>query len=424
MKRNPAAFLPEITAFSRRAGEMVSSFRQSPVVWLGHQKNGWQKSRIGRRGFTLVELLVYMVVASIVVMLAGRIFVDTMGFRVRTAERSEAITMAGEAMMYLEEDLRRVGAKAKKLDGSFAEIENTIYWNLGAGDSSSFFVGKNIGGAGLDSLAFRTALYDLVGDISGTALISYSVQSGQLWRRVVSGTSNTSTVIMDSVTRFSLDFGEYTTQAGHADQVLWNQTLTAGNLLRISGPGTITSPSAVPLVTIPDSSSRTIIQFVEGGGPRVFSLESGATYSVEIEVKPSLPTITAYASNLNAHLAAIAVRRASNGSIIPSIGDMIFYSGTAEEFRTRYFEFTHGEASTQAVHLFLHFQSLNHAWEIRQVRVRKINLAHLNWVASPTVAQKVRTRAIRVNLQVTRGPGNRRQQVQLERIIPTPNNGV
>ena len=131
-----------------------------------------------KKGFTLMELLVYMAVISIVVLVAGQAFVDSTKFNVRTRNMITSAQQANDVSGLLKEDIAQMGTKSWKEDlGSEAwfYIDENVYMNLASGsgaiDSSSYTLTRD--GAGSDDLTFRKMVYTERGIFQGVQEIRW-----------------------------------------------------------------------------------------------------------------------------------------------------------------------------------------------------------------------------------------------------------
>ena len=71
-----------------------------------------------RKGFTLIELVVYMGIVGVVVIIAGEAFSNSTRFRIRTDNMIKATQEAENVGVLFREDASQMGAKA-------AVVENT-----------------------------------------------------------------------------------------------------------------------------------------------------------------------------------------------------------------------------------------------------------------------------------------------------------
>lgn len=136
---------------------------------------------MNKKGFTLVELLVYMAIVGIVVIVAGQAFGDSTKVRIRTQNMIKANKEAESVGALIRDDMAQMGAKvAKDAEG------NVILWKAACmdtanGDFSSFNLKANAVKANNDSITFRRMAYD-----EERALrieeVSWYVQSKKLYR--------------------------------------------------------------------------------------------------------------------------------------------------------------------------------------------------------------------------------------------------
>ena len=248
------------------------------------------------KGFTLIELLVYIVLTSIIVVIAGRAFTDATNQRLRTTRLLESTMGTGDAIAYLDEDLRRMGGKAwmqqsstsaGASSSSFATLNlvQGVYWdpnNLTSPDSSSFISTPTGSGSNrLDAIEFRTAIYNPQTSYAvGSEQIRWSVTNGILSRVVVarrdlngliitSSTSSDSVVIARNVVEFKLRYGLQT-----IDSVLLK------GYLQSPCPVSPSSASAYTLVLMSGSSAASV---AEGAvGVRMSGLPQGGSASFQL----------------------------------------------------------------------------------------------------------------------------------------------
>ena len=64
-----------------------------------------------QQGFTLIELMVYLLITAIIGTLSTMIFIDSVKFSNASKHKVQAIMDTGEAFMYLAEDIERTGIK-------------------------------------------------------------------------------------------------------------------------------------------------------------------------------------------------------------------------------------------------------------------------------------------------------------------------
>ena len=90
---------------------------------------------MNKKGFTLVELLVYMAIIGIVVVVAGQAFSNSTEDRIRTQNMLKANAVAEQVGLLLRDDLAQMGAKSSVDINGFERYMNAT---ISEDDSSSF----------------------------------------------------------------------------------------------------------------------------------------------------------------------------------------------------------------------------------------------------------------------------------------------
>lgn len=183
------------------------------------------QSPSSRAGFTLMELMVYMLIAGIVAILAGQAFSDSTKMRVRTESMVEANQVSGDVVALLKQDLSLIGAKssmeaASDDDGNAfkSDMMDKVYMNSASGDYSSYDITKGSGEERLDAVTMRRLRYDNQGHYVAVEEVGWLVENGTLKRKckTLDGTedeacplsSTFSVSIVDGVTQFEIDEAE------------------------------------------------------------------------------------------------------------------------------------------------------------------------------------------------------------------------
>ena len=185
---------------------MTEQKRLFPVSSWTERESSWTPDRgIGsRNGFTLMELLVYMLIVGVIVLIAGQAFSDSTKFRVRTQNMLRATQEAENVATIFKADLSQMGAKSSKESGAaaggneygdkFSDVFDSVYmdpYNSSASmaDFSSFLISAS---SGQSDLTFRRVRYDINGFSKGVEEIRWFVDEGILKRscRTVDGVAD------------------------------------------------------------------------------------------------------------------------------------------------------------------------------------------------------------------------------------------
>lgn len=133
---------------------------------------GAKVARQSQSGFTLMELLVYMMIVGIIVLVAGQAFTDSTKFRIRTQNMLKATQEAENVATLFKSDVSQMGAKSSKEAGNadggkeygdkFSEINPDVYIDPANAsedliDSSSFLISAS---SGQSDLTFKRVRYN------------------------------------------------------------------------------------------------------------------------------------------------------------------------------------------------------------------------------------------------------------------------
>ena len=153
----------------------------------------------GCRGFTLMELMVYIAIVGIVVIVAGQAFSNSTKMRVRTQSMLKASEVAENVAALFKQDVAQTGAKSSMeshaTDGSndtFSEVKPDVYIDPDNDteankDSSSFqFVPASpASNENLEQFKMRRVRYDSNGKYEAVEEISWILEDNVLKRRCV-----------------------------------------------------------------------------------------------------------------------------------------------------------------------------------------------------------------------------------------------
>jgi len=136
-----------------------------------------------KKAFTLIELLVYMAILGFIIVVAGRVFSDSTGMRIRTQSMTKATEEVNKVATLLKEDMNQMGARAW-FDGQEYKSVDKVYINALGGDHSSFQLwhGEELQG-GNDRILFRKMSYDQDGRYIGVREIEWTLGTDKILRR-------------------------------------------------------------------------------------------------------------------------------------------------------------------------------------------------------------------------------------------------
>jgi len=148
-----------------------------------------------KKGFTLMELLVYMAIVGIIVIVAGQAFTDSTKFRIRTQNMLRATQEAENVATVFKADVAQMGAKSSKEAGNavagatygdrFSTVYDSVYMDpkndvTAVRDSSSFLISHD--GSGFADLLTRRVRYDNAGHYVAVEEINWFVDNHSLKR--------------------------------------------------------------------------------------------------------------------------------------------------------------------------------------------------------------------------------------------------
>jgi prepilin-type N-terminal cleavage/methylation domain-containing protein len=141
-----------------------------------------------KKGFTLIELMVYVALLGVIIVVAGRVYSDSTKFRLRTQNMLKATEEANRAASLIQEDLSSMGSKSWKVLGAGIDsfyVETSVYLDPDNAteankDSSSYVLTRS--GDGKDSIVFRRVEYHANGSFSSVQQIAWFLRGKTLWR--------------------------------------------------------------------------------------------------------------------------------------------------------------------------------------------------------------------------------------------------
>lgn len=454
---------------SREKSGILDSRANSSTFISFHKKNAQGKSF--KKGFTLMELMVYCGLIGIIVMVAGQAYSDSVKFRVRSEAMVKSSSEANAAAVLLQEDLSQMGAKASFEDGSayqynFAVLNDTSTGSDGSiTDKASYDLVKNYGGSGLDSISFKRVVYDDEGKADFVQRIAWVAKDKKLFRECETveelsdktapadckkyDSESPEQILMasNSVTKFSLTPGKRLQDGKNCPTTNESRgCLKSGTTFTLAsrgdGSGEI-SPLNVRGDTISGffNNNNTGTSFGnhysqlyflknEVANPEwdkctLFTFEPNMTYAVSFYIyAPSRIGYVNYMRNFQAEQDHIGVgfRGRDGNRVSGAVDDFLVYPSQQDDSKDgyRYFEFSFRE-QTQACLTFTFSFYSSHAAEgylvLSGIGIYPRDEASYDFTPG---ASKDQHKAFKLDLDIN----NRGEITEIKRLIPTPNNGV
>lgn len=413
---------------------------------IDSKKNKFQE------GFTLIELLVYIGVSAIVVVIAGQVWFQFTKSSKKTSDRMVAYQDIEQVLYYLDEDISRMGSKANTQNSAMT-MTGEVFIN--PTDSSSFdFVN---GSDTLDELLFKAAVFSDDSSIYlGYDSILYSVVDKQLIRTAIrvdsSGTpgSADSTVMIDSVAAFDLQFGVYATEnmadnslgtvSPMSENDLASINLSGGTNASISTSGsyaTITNidygnatagdSTAIGITNNGDASSRKVWNDNSSQG-----IQMGRTYKLTFTTIADQEFIDNF--DIVADSMFIVIRRAfGSWDNVAGVPKYYFYPGQANTVTEREFTFTSSvDLDEPSVYLMFDLENDLGAGilSLGEVTLEEINTGSYSFIneftGTDSLMNKLNVRSMKLRLRINHDSNleGLDETYNLRKFIQLPNNGV
>lgn len=313
-----------------------------------------------KQGFTLIELLVYMGLLGIIVVIAGKAFTDSTGFRIRTEGMLKGHAEAQDVAGILREDLNQMGAKTS-FETSGAVVQSDVYFTTSETDKSSFSLSKN-----RDTIVFNKIVYDESGSARYVQRVSWMFADNDglyracktLWPSDASPaecrSEDSAPILMsDKVKSFRLWPGTRLEDGESGTEDVFAQ----GTSFTLAPRTNSTSSTfyIMPVLT-PDESGTSVdvrglqtndghhgtrlatqLYLLEGGSStisaeawnscRTFTFEEFTTYAVSLNISSSCRTSSPnYMCDFQAGVDHIGIGfRTPEGTLIPGINDFMTY---------------------------------------------------------------------------------------------------
>lgn len=418
------------------------------------------------KGFTLIELLVYIVIATIIVGLAGQVFLDATRARLRTTKMLEASVGTGDVITYLQEDMRRLGAKTIMDIGSSSStaassgaaapgmtVLGAVYWDPnGTLKDSSSFLATTSGTIPrrLDAITFRSATYNPTTRVgTGWEEVKYHVDAaGVLWRTVTSRKDMSGNNITplpdpvkmaDHVVAFQLRYGVQANDSLIFERGFQQPCAATSSASSCILEHTATSASVVAKSGIPElgkfqKNTEVLFRVMKGASPSTydgFPVIAGSTYSVNYTVGFN----DVAAANFRADQDLMAIRLSIAGNPAVQLGgtdDVLYYSALDENMSERSFQFTPSVTATANIAMRFHMRDALAASDMDSAKVRFEKLSvrmmahnsyewHNSFAADAhgvDLKKRVRAVELSISVQVNKSVSTS------TKVIPVLNNGV
>lgn len=161
-----------------------------------------------KKGFTLMELMVYVALVGVIVIIAGQVFSDSTKFRVRSESMIRSSETASNIAVLMAEDISQTGAKSSNQGGASTSdvflTGDSIYIDpqnaaVLKKDSSSFRIvpqtdGCPASGCNTDTLVVRRLRYhETTGEFMAMEEVKWFLRNNSLFRscRTIPNTSST-----------------------------------------------------------------------------------------------------------------------------------------------------------------------------------------------------------------------------------------
>lgn len=423
-------------------------------------------------GFTLVELMIYSVVASIAITLAFHIWSNAAISGNDTRRRFAMSRDMQEMLFFVEDDLSRLGAKAANKPDSAEFAVSGIIWNEAhivpdifidtnslTHDYSSF---KLVDGDSLDALHFKALVYDSLGAVIGLDSVSYFVDGSQQLIRTMSRwtfdengirtvvTSDSAITVASNVHAFNIHAGVYS--GGAVGDTLFrpNDVLFLLGSDGFQYVGVTTSPTERTIHFNFDSTlfkKHNMFSFrdsVTGFDRLNDSMVVGNSYRLDFEMRTS-PNMALHfntpvpGSTMSADTVAMLLVNPITGALLPGIDTLYLYPTTQDTAQQLSFELSpSASASAINLHLRIRFaftskelisgEMLGNRIEFSKITLHRLNSGQYKQVSNPTVEEKERSKSFDIEMTVRRSDAQQKHgraylEQSFRKIVKIPNNG-
>lgn len=382
-----------------------------------------QKKISSKKGVTLIELMIYMVLSVIIMTMVIEFSKNSTIMSVKNLKRMAAIKSVSNITNYVSEDLRRLGYKTDTTNAKIAGVY--IKADDPNADSSSFnFTNVDT----LDVLEFKYFNSETYKIDS----IRYSVVDQELRRQLWTSELATptamvdqgSTVMAEGVTKFDLQFGSDLASGDDGEIVNIAHPVFAVVSPLTSVTNTGTDEATVLSGFDPDVATPYEADLDVSSTP--IEIHKGQSYVLKYDFKPDA-IISGDFDSEDHHLSFLFLD--AGGSAIENLEEYTFYAGPFEKFYTREIMFSPG--ADAELNLRLRARLPNGSISIKNIIVEKLDEGKFLYAAdiptsNPLVFKK-RVNSLKALIRVqklTIGGNNLPIEEAIEKIIPLKNNGI
>jgi hypothetical protein len=402
-----------------------------------------------------------MAIMGFIVVVAGRVFSDSTGMRVRSQNMLASAEEGGRVTALLKEDISQMGTKSfgALIASTYSVgIVESVYIGGANEDSSSYNLGSNY-----NDLTFRKAHYDENGKCLAAMEIRWYVKDKKLLRTckilpdsncpnsasATAGCDEKEVEIASDVAEFNL----LPSKPGVDKDAQPLKFPNTNESFSIMLPAQANGTSAVPTNTggyklsgfqknDPNTTQKTyhfyLAQNGDNSGCKKLTFEAGEIYAIELQLHCEGKACS-HSGELNKmvmfqpgrdHLSVGLREIAMNGKPIADVPDFLFYPPQNEEAniaKTRHFEFSVPKPATGAcvgiTAAFYSEAAYNGYLEIENFRVYKTE--NVYYFPTPPYnptngTEKASVKAFQLELKIEK----KKETNVVKTIIPVPNNGV
>ena len=395
-----------------------------------------------QKGFTLVELLVYIAISTIVVVLAATAWYNSAVFSLVSQKSLDLSGRANLTLKTIERDLERMGLSAGQA-GAAVSITDLVYMDEDIDDRSSFDFWDN---SNEDSLVFRTARFDNSQSIIGYEEVTYKLENNQLLRvsapygLVDDAGDITTTIMEENVETFNIQLGVYGRKTLTGDSVLKNHVIDNSTVSNNIG----SFASAAYLATIrdldPDSGvfisptmddSVLAFQWMDGGNAFEFEPIPGETYTLSFNTYFNEDFISSY--NAARDSIVIRLKQASDtSSLLVGTEPYRMYPSSIASILSRRYDFNTSSNGKIIIQIITSLSRVdgNPEMAFNGFQISQHSLASSNYLSdlSGSLEEQIKTKMATKSLKITLGLMDQVNQDTIrwesERKIDISNNGV